>query len=93
MESEIEVNEIVEVEVANYAIPQIARITSITNDGNNFNVEFNGKIYNNEDNADLQENNVPRIHVDKQITLYLSYYNSLRSQFPDWFRIVDQNPD
>ena len=88
MESEIEVNEIVEVEVANYAIPQIARITSITNDGNNFNVEFIGKINNNEDNADLLENNVPRIHVDKQITLYLSYYNSLRSQFPDWFRLI-----
>ena len=37
---EIEVNEIVEVEVANYAILRIACVTSITNDGNNFNVEF-----------------------------------------------------
>jgi hypothetical protein len=88
LESEIEVNEIVEVEVANYAIPRIARVTSITNDGNNFNVEFIGKINNNEDNADLRENNVPRIRVDKQITSYLSYYNSLRSQFPNWFRLI-----
>ena len=38
--------------------------------------------------SDANENNVPRTRVDKQITSYLKYYNAIRTQFPNWFRLI-----
>ncbi len=38
--------------------------------------------------SDANDNNVPRTRVDKQITSYLKHYNAIRTQFPNWFRLI-----
>ena len=74
------------VQCDHHKIPRVAQITAVDNDTSTVSVEFLGDKFLETDPD--SEDDVEMERITPQIGSYLTYYNKLRAEFPEWLEFA-----